>query len=513
MNSAVLPTPTFAWRKALLALAAVELILLALFSDTAQAMVGIWWRSETFNHAFLVPPITLWLIWEKRHFLARHVPQPLPWLAIPFAGLALAWLLGEMVAVNVVTQFALVAMLVLAVPMLIGAAATKEIVFPLAFLFFAVPFGEFVMPTLMEWTATFTVLGLRATGIPVYQEGLHFVIPSGRWSVVEACSGVRYLIASIVVGTLYAYLNYTSLMRRLLFVSVAILVPLAANWVRAYIIVMLGHLSGNELATGADHLIYGWVFFGIVMLIMFAIGLRWREAETTLPPLTTNESARLEAVHPPWPMLATILVLLLAIAPRSVLWTIESGPQLPAPRLDSGTLVAAGWQQESMPLTPWQPAYGNPSAILDTAFTRGGQRVGVFIAYYRQQNHERKLISSSNALVKSADKQWAQIGQGTQPVSISGQSVQMRTATLRNLAAEAQRYQIWHAYWIGGRWVASDIQGKLWLAWHKLSGQGDDSAAVFVYATESQANQALPAFLAEAGGALERLMLAAQAQR
>jgi exosortase len=52
---------------------------------------------------------------------------------------------------------------------------------------------------------------LALSGIPVHAEGLRFVIPTGSWSVVEACSGVRYLIASVTVGTLFAYLTYRSL--------------------------------------------------------------------------------------------------------------------------------------------------------------------------------------------------------------------------------------------------------------------------------------------------------------
>ena len=128
-------------------------------------------------------------------------------------------------------------------------------------------------------TADFTVAALRASGIPVYREGLQFVIPSGSWSVVEACSGIRYLMASFMVGSLFAYLNYRSWRRRLAFVAVSLVVPIVANWLRAYMIVMLGHLSGNTLAVGVDHLIYGWVFFGIVIMAMFMVGARWSEPD------------------------------------------------------------------------------------------------------------------------------------------------------------------------------------------------------------------------------------------
>ena len=99
------------------------------------------------------------------------------------------WLLGELATVGVVSQFAFTTMLVLAVPAVLGFVVARRITFPLAFLYFAVPFGEFALPHLMEWTANFTILGLRLSGIPVYREGLNFVIPSGNWSVVEACSG------------------------------------------------------------------------------------------------------------------------------------------------------------------------------------------------------------------------------------------------------------------------------------------------------------------------------------
>ena len=139
------------------------------------------------------------------------------------------------------------------------------------------PLGEVLVPTLMDWTATFTVAALRASGVPVYQEGNFLVIPSGMWSIVEACSGLRYLIASLMVGCLYAYLSYRSPGRRVAFIAASLVLPIFANWLRAYMIVMLGHLSNNRLAVGVDHLIYGWIFFGLVMVLLLWIGSRWRE--------------------------------------------------------------------------------------------------------------------------------------------------------------------------------------------------------------------------------------------
>jgi len=217
------------WREALPAALLLVAAIMLLYRETGLAMIGIWSRSDTFAHAFLVPPISIWLIWRQREQLAALTPRAQPWMLAGLLVMAFAWLAADLVAVNAAAQFALVAMIVLAVPAVLGFEVALAILFPLLFLFFAVPFGEFLLPVLMEATADFTVEALSLTGIPVYREGLQFIIPSGSWSVVEACSGVRYLIASLMVGTLFAYLNYRSTKRRVVFIAVAAVVPVLAN--------------------------------------------------------------------------------------------------------------------------------------------------------------------------------------------------------------------------------------------------------------------------------------------
>ena len=266
------------WRTPLLMLLAVWGLVLVLYWPTASAMATIWWRSDTYAHGLVVPPAALWLMWRKRAQLATLAPKPTLLGLLCMLGAALLWLAGDLVSVNAVTQFAFMALIVSAVPTLLGWQVTRALLFPLLYLFLAVPVGDFMLPVLMSWTADFTVLALRWSGVPVYREGLEFIIPSGSWSVVEACSGIRFLISSITIGCLFAYLSYRGMGKRIAFVVVAIGVSILANWLRAYMIVMIGHLSSNELATGVDHLVYGWVFFGIVNLAILFIGVRWADA-------------------------------------------------------------------------------------------------------------------------------------------------------------------------------------------------------------------------------------------
>jgi exosortase A len=481
-------------------------------------MVGIWYRSETFTHAFLVPPISLWLIWRQRHLIAAKTPQPMVSVLVLAAGVAFAWLLGDLVAINAVTQLALVTLLMLAVPAVLGVAVTRLIVFPLFFLFFTVPIGEFAMPQLMEWTADFTVLALRLSGIPVYREGLQFVIPSGNWSVVEACSGVRYLLASLTVGTLFAYLNYQSNRRRVVFALVSLVVPVLANWMRAYIIVMLGHLSGNKLAAGVDHLIYGWVFFGVVIMLMFVIGARWAEPDKVLLPQASDapaSTAKFSAAKL-WAM-ATSFALLAAV-PLVANWAIDRSESAVTVRLTAPAALSPTWQAVTPALADFKPAFDNPSAEINTSYASQGQAVGLYLGYYHHQDYNRKLVSSSNVLVPSNDKQWSRVSSGARPVTVNGQPVVVRTAELRqnSLASSGSqnRLVVWQIYWINGRLTSNDYLAKVYSAYYRLTGRGDESAVLVLYAQKgdqaSNPEAQLESFVSDNYAAINTLLMGAR---
>lgn len=515
MNAPGLPGPATAqaapaalrtaWLHALAALGASILAILVVYRETALSMVGIWSRSDTFAHGFIVPPITLWLVWRLRPRVASLWPRADARCLPLLAGAGFVWLLGELAAVNALSQFALVALLALTVPAVLGFAIARHLAFPLAFLFFAVPFGEFAMPQLMEWTADFTVSGLRLSGIPVYREGLNFVIPSGHWSVVEACSGVRYLIASLTVGTLYAYLTFQSLKRRLIFVGVSILVPVLANWVRAYLIVLLGHLSGNKLAAGVDHLVYGWLFFGLVILSMFWLGARWREDEVAaVAPLPLPGDRRTAGYRP---LAAALLVVLLAGLWPLVQWQAERADDAGSVRLASPE-APAGWTLSTAALADWEPVFANPDASLHQAFSRDGRRAGLYIAYYRNQDRQRKLVSSQNVLVRSDHPRWSKVADAARELPLDGRPLALRSSELA--AGDGARLLVWQWHWINGHFTASDFHAKLLTAWLRLTGQGDDSATLIVYTDQREAGEGeatLAAFLRDARPALEAALL------
>jgi len=503
-----------AWLVAAAALAFTLAWIVFGYWRTGAAMVGIWSRSDTFAHGFLVAPISAWLVWRARASLLEVAPQPSWWVLVPLAAAGAGWLLGELGTVNAVSQFAFVAMLVLAVPTVIGTRAARRIAFPLAFLFFAVPVGEFLMPQLMEWTADFTVLALRLTGIPVYREGQSFNIPSGNWSVVEACSGVRYLIASLVIGTLYAYLTYRSMFRRMVFIGFSILVPVIANWARAYMIVMIGHLSGNKLAVGVDHLIYGWLFFGLVIVLMFWIGARWRDDI----PLAAGPGRSFSWTTGTAASPGEFLLVALMVAVAAMVWPlgsrlIERSDASSLPALSAPASIGE-WRAAEGGLTAWRPQFQNPSAQLHETLRAGDRKVGLYVGYYRNQSSDTKLVSSENALTKTAERDWAQVARGSQTLDVGGHSVDARTAEITGPRNE--RLVAWHFYWVDGKLTASDAVAKAYTALGRLTGRGDDGAVIVVYADKERPGEAeasLADFIRDAGPAIEAMLADTRARR
>ena len=472
-----------------------------IYFDTARSFVDTWNSSETFAHGYVILPISLWLVWRRRANFALLPPTPYYPALVLLACAGAAWLLARMAEVQVVQQYALAAMIPIIALAVLGPRLAKSLAFPLLFVLFAVPFGEIFIGPLIEFTADFTVWAVQATGIPVLRNGTRFELPTGNWSVVEACSGVRYLISSITLGSLYAYLTYRSTGRRLLFVAFSVVVPILANGLRAYMIVMIGHTSGMELATGVDHLVYGWVFFGLVMFLMFWIGSYWRQdvEEPAVPAsLVASESSARVA--------KSLVPVVLAVFALLALWPAYGAYNAratfnPAP-------VRLALPAVALPAAPafnsWEPFYTAADASVGATWAgTDGTPIGLDILYYRNQDGAKKLISSLNRMAAQKSP-YHEVSAAGRMEDIGGRSLPVRESLMRGPEGT---FMVWHWMWIGERAVTSQYVGKLVQAKEKLLFRGDDGAVLMVSApygaSPDEARAALRAFLHASLPALE----------
>lgn len=480
-HSVIAGNITAQWRFAWVMAFVGVLVIVGCYWDAVRTVVDTWERSGTYAHGYLVFPAAIWLIWRERETWLKLVPQP-SWLAlIGLAGLSAIWFFGELASFQTAKEFAFVASVPVAIWAVIGHRAAWSILFPLLFMLFAWPFGEFFIPPLIEATADFTVWALRFTGVPVLREGNSFVIPSGYWSVVDECSGVRYLIASFCAGSLFGYLMFSSWQRRAIFLVLSLLVPVVGNWFRAYMIVMIGHLSDNRLAGGVDHLIYGWIFFGIVMAALFYIGSLMRDGEKQTDS-QNNVHTKAHWVSMPANRYAMVLVgviFAVALGPaysyvlerRADSIVASANPILPA--------QAGAWVASERKFTEWKPAFINPDVELQRTYSANDRDAGLFLAYYRDQRKGAKLITFQSLAMADYGTEWRALAR--RKITVGPKDAQIEVIE-KHLFSGKEHLLVWEWFRVDGESTVSQIRARLLIARARFMERGNDAVGLVAYA-------------------------------
>ena len=439
--------------------------------DAWSALVSVWARSVSYNHCFLVFPVSVWLIYRERASLSSMNFRPYwPGLVL-LALLAGVWLFATVAGVNSLRDFATVATVPVLCVTLLGADFGRAMRFPLAFMLFAWPFGEVLIPPFIDLTADFTVMALRLTGVPLYREGNTFVLPTGQWSVVQECSGIRYLMASAFAGTVFAHLHMRSRRRWIAFVALSVAVPIVANWVRAYLTVLLGHLTENRLAVGVDHLIYGWVFFGIVMTGVFVIGARMADDGQPQPakprPRPSTNTATSGRVYG----FAVVLVFVAAgIGPawKFVLSSIPAGLDAASAKI---LLPSAhgDWRSTEVPPDQWVPpesATAQSSAV--AAYGEGSHVVTLHVSMSTELDAEKKVLAYTVTTLSDYDVAVKVVGRRIVDLPQVRPALRVVEKVVRN---DAGAVVVWYWYHTADEWTEDVWRARFARAIHVLSGR------------------------------------------
>ncbi|WP_189044220.1 exosortase A [Aliidongia dinghuensis] len=444
------------------------LLLLLLFRGTAGSIVRLWYDDNAYSHGFLILPIAGWLVWQRRAALLAAAPRPTVWGLLPLAAAATAWLMAQVVSVQMVSQFALAAMIDALALTLLGFRAFRVLAFPALFLFAAVPFGQGVTPQLQAWTANIAVQALRAVGTPVFQDGLQITTPIGNFAVADECSGLRFLTATITLAILFASEFYRTWARRAAFLVLAIVIPIVSNGLRVFTVILLAHAFGLEFAASVDHVIYGWVFLTLVTGVLLLIGWSFREAPAAATaPRPADRSTTRRPARDALVAAGAFGILIAATATDGAL------ARIPGPIADLA-LPAAGAPLDAAAIQalPWQPKLPGADARRVDQELVDGRPVTRVVAYYAWQRQGAKAASDAANL---APDDWTRLSFGKADVSIDGQSVAVQRLVV---AHGRQHWLIYAWYWVDDRFTGSAAASKLLQIRGLLAGRNAGAAIV-----------------------------------
>ena len=479
------------WKRHAAIVGATWLALLAIFHRDTADLATIYWTNTTFGHCLFVAPVIAWLVWQRRAELALVPPQGWwPGLALVGAG-GFAWVLGDAASVALFCHAGLVLMLQGAVVAVLGPNVARALLFPLCYMAFFVPFGDFLEGPLQQITTAMVIPLLHIFGVPAVVDGVLVTTPNGYFEIAEACSGAKFVIAMIAYGVLVANVCYVSWGKRAAFLAMALIVPVIANGIRAFATIYAAWWTSVEQATGMDHIVYGWLFFALVMAVVLAIGWKWFDRDPDAAwfdpmALQAAPSRRVEA-----PVAA---LLVLTVASLFLGWSsLNAARAAPLPAAMDLPDVP-GWERTGLSTrATWSPNYpGADHFLVGRYMDAQGRAVDLAVAVYANQHEGKELVGFGIGAIRENDR-WVRIeglsrADGGQALRMTGPArVERETVT-------------W--YRVGGTLTGSDNRVKLMTLKNKMLGGNQAAAAVLISAeqdSDGRAHGAIEDFLRALG--------------
>ena len=246
-------------------------LLIACYAPVLRALVRQWNNDPDMGHAFFVPLIAGFIVWQRREELAAIQPEPNWWGLVVVALGGLQLVIGTLGAELFTTRMSFVVTLIGVVWTLGGNVILKKLAFPLFLLFFMVP-----IPAVIYSAATFKLQilasqladgALTVLSIPVLREGNVLELPNQRLSVVDACSGIRSLLSLTFLSLVYGYFFERKTWVRVVLFFSTIPIAIVANASRVTMTGIMTQVRA-DLAEGFFHEAEGWVIFMVALVIL-----------------------------------------------------------------------------------------------------------------------------------------------------------------------------------------------------------------------------------------------------
>ncbi len=460
------------------------LFFVPLYYPAYQVMFAFW-QGEDYNYCFLVPLVSLYILWEKRDRLRAIPTRPsLLGPACLLLGVVLYWLgeLGGEFYTLYISSWLVFTGLSLAYA---GRDKLKEALFPLCFLLAMFPFPNFINHNLtLRLKLISSQLGvalIQLYGMSAYREGNVIDVGFTRLQVVDACSGLRFFLPLIVLAILLAYYFRAAAWKRILLVLCAVPLSVVTNSLRIASVGILYQFWGAAVAEGFFHDFSGWFIFMVSLALL--LGVMWllkRLFPETVPPSVGKQETPSPGGAPA--SLSFVRALILAIPAVLLL----GGTLLMMQQVDfrektplrvpfsSFPLTVGEWSGERQVMEKiYLDELGLSDYLLADYRKAGGESVSLYVAYSESQ---RKGKSSHTPETCLPGNGWVFRESGIREVRLpSGRSIRVKYALM-----EKNGQRMLGCYWFPqrGRVLHNLFELKLYAFLDALTKRRTDGALV-----------------------------------
>ncbi len=247
------------------------------YHEVLVKLVFDWWKDPNYSHGFVVPLVSLYLLWRKRAQLVRlnRIKSPsFPGLVLMGAGLAML-VAGRAGAELFLQRFSLLVVMAGMVLLFCGRGMLKSVSPALAFLMFMIPIPYMLYDSisfpLKLFTSCCAAMSLTLLHIPVLREGNLVHLANTTLEVADACSGIRSLISLLAIGSVIAWVTLRSNWKRALVILLVIPIAVFANAARVVITGVLAHFYGSAVAEGFFHEYAGLMIYLVSLFLLLSL--------------------------------------------------------------------------------------------------------------------------------------------------------------------------------------------------------------------------------------------------
>ena len=266
-------------RSTLVLLGLFVLAFIIVFYPTWQSLFNAWSSSDDYSHGFLIVPLSLYFVWQKKESLRTTTIKP-SWIAFPLVIIALfLYLVAQYAEILTLASLSMILFIASSLFFLFGFQILKICLFPLFLLFFMVPVPAQIYATLtlplQLFVTKMTVLIASSMGIPILHDGNVISLPEHTLQVVQACSGLRSIMTLLTLGIVIANFSLRSNLLRTILFLLAIPIAIFVNILRVLLMVVAFYYYNFDLAEGSIHTVFGTVIFclAVLLFILFRKGL------------------------------------------------------------------------------------------------------------------------------------------------------------------------------------------------------------------------------------------------
>ena len=475
-------------------LAPFGLLLLAAllaFWPTLFAFHERWASSELgYSHGYPVLALSLYALYERRGNFYQAMGSPILLGLVALIVLSLGWFFANVIQVRIGQQILLPLVILAWVGAVFGLKALRVVAIPLALIYLAVPFWDFLTTPLRVATVAVVQSLLEMAALPALIDGYFISVPGGKFVVAGGCSGLNYVLTSLTLGVFYSLLYLKTFSRRLSFILVCVAFSLIVNWVRVFALVLIGLYTDMQSEMVHDHETFGWVLFTIVLIPMFWIASRLEQSEIKLENAAssaevtsefgTEETAQLaqaentengnaieESVRKTitakhyW--VAGIATLLAAMGPLLAMQLKANAGKNPRTFLVD---VPSGWSARQVDDARWKPKFSGYDREVHWSLRYGFRESTLSFYHYDVQGQGRELIYHDNRVAN--DDEIAASGIVFVPYGEGSANIREFEVT-----GKGGRYLVWSLYWVANRPVSDDLQAKLYQIFAAAQGRLD----------------------------------------